>query len=159
MKKLSVYLAALTICLIGGLGIVGAFAGMDDVTFSASVIGARIETNKVVLRGKIESMYLTVPTAFVNTGSVVVTTADSIIYSNDVTTSTIAYPRIKVQDVNGTDLSYYGLPATIDGTATTTCSVKYVYEKYPVAGEVTVKFKGTHAVYTNAYTLKIVYDK
>lgn len=143
MKKVIGGMIALYICV----GFV--IAGMDDIEVTASDLKpATTQTNQFVVRGLLESVVLTASStessAISNT--VVITCDSETLLSNSFTNDSIVYPRRQMHDYAGNLLVFDGV------------NTNKFYDKFPVAGTVTVKQTGVGPA-TNDWKVKLVFWK
>jgi len=158
MKKIMKKIAAL---VLGALIVAPAYAGMDDVVYTLPVIGsAASSTNSAtyVVRGQIEGIYVDFTTGCTGTVTVASDRGQTIFSKATITTDTAYYPRTPVQNYAGTAMSLANNGTNgADGVGTTI--VPSVWEKFAVAGDVTVTVVGETATVTNSAVITLIVNE
>ena len=140
MKKFFIFIAVLLLAL-------QAYAGMDSVNFTATVIGVATNTKSYTLRGEVEAIKITVPTD--GTGTVTFASEELTLLSASAITATATYmPRSAIHTTAG---------VAIVSTGATTNTV---YGKMPIAGVVTMTVVGgNEASETNSWIATLIYKR
>lgn len=145
--------AMIVAATIGAIVTVSALAGMEAVTKSFTLVGTNFGTATFTVRGTVEAVYVDLTAGGVPTGTVTVTSAGRYVYRGaDLTADALVYPNIIATDTNGTALTYSVTPGVTN----------VVYQKVPVAGDVTVKVdaaKTVATISTNTWAVTLIYNK
>jgi len=153
MKKFFIFIAVLLLAL-------QAYAGMDAVDYTFTVTAATTNSKAYTLRGKVESVKITVPTG--GTGTVTIASAqDTILTASSIAATATYYPRVALCTDAGAPLANVNTIITWRGTndvSTTNTITEALYGKMPIAGAVTVSIVGEQTG-TNSWTTTIVYDR
>jgi hypothetical protein len=140
MKKRNVFLVA---CLIPLVGIMVAFAGVDDVPFDTSVVNKLALTNNVIIRGELSGIRITLPTAM--TCSVVVASSEGTIYS-----------KTNFGGAAGTTYVPMVVPQYDSGGTALTNLAGVVYQRLTLASKVTSVITGVQPlVGTNTVVVRL----
>lgn len=150
MKKL-IALAAVVL-MAGNL-----FAAMDDITASASTVTTSGFTNTYMVRGLVEGVIVTIPSAKTATVSVVTASGVTLYTGTDLTSSTDGYVPLRYQAKSATGS---GLVWLTGGTGLANSTTNAVYDRIGIAEEVTITVTpAANTTGTNTYSAQLIVNK
>jgi hypothetical protein len=143
--------------LIASLLSVSAFAAMDDVTSSGTTVTTAGFTNSYIVRGEIEGVIVTIPSAKTATVSIVTASGVTLYTGTALTSATDGYVplRYPAQGSTGSTLTWLTSQAAAANAAT-----NIIYDTIGIAELVTFAVNpAANTTETNTYSVKLVVNK